>query len=206
MLPPVRLYLIRHGQTEWNHLRKAQGHTDIPLDAVGQSQAKALGRTFETYPSVRVLASDLARAYATAQAIDAEPTPVRDLREQSFGEWEGADYLGIRKRFIEAGDHHDVCAPGGESKRMVWDRLASVESRLRETVFDTAVVSHGGTLSMLTARLLGGTLDMAASFKFSNAGITEFERLTDGRFRLVRYDDTSHIDVLTTDAAHGVLG
>jgi hypothetical protein len=46
---------------------------------------------------------------------------------------------------------------------------------------------------------------MAASFKFSNAGVTEFERMADGRFRLIRYDDTSHLVMAGEKSAHGVL-
>ena len=47
---------------------------------------------------------------------------------------------------------------------------------------------------------------MAASFKFSNGGVTEFERMADGRFRLIRYDDVSHLAMVSEKSAHGVLG
>lgn len=206
MLPSIRVYLVRHGQTEWNINKRAQGHTDIPLDEVGLSQAEAVGRLFSQASVGLVIASDLKRAHQTALAIG---TPVKTdllLREQGFGEWEGEDYLEVRRRFIAAGDHPDVTPPGGESKRDVWNRLEAIHQRLSETLFDTAVVSHGGTSSMLCARLLGGTVEMAASFKFSNGGVTEFERMADGRFRLIRYDEVSHLSQISEKSAHGVLG
>lgn len=206
MLPSIRVYLVRHGQTEWNTNKRAQGHTDIPLDEVGLSQAEAVGRLFSQASVGLVLASDLKRAHQTALAIGTSVKTDSLLREQGFGEWEGEDYLEVRRRFIAAGDHPDVTPPGGESKRDVWNRLESIHQRLSETLFDTAVVSHGGTSSMLCARLLGGTVEMAASFKFSNGGVTEFERMADGRFRLIRYDDVSHLSQIGEKSAHGVLG
>jgi broad specificity phosphatase PhoE len=206
VLPSIRVYLIRHGQTSWNVEKRAQGHTDIPLDDVGLIQAQCVGQAFRNASVGLILASDLQRAHQTASAISPEVISEPSLREQGFGEWEGENYLEVRRRFMAAGDHPLVTPPGGESKQNVWDRLATVHSRLRETMFDTAVVSHGGTSSMLCARLLGGTVEMAASFKFSNGGVTEFERLADGRFRLIRYDDVSHLGEVLKKSAHGVLG
>ena len=206
MLPSIRVYLVRHGQTAWNINKLAQGHTDIPLDEVGLAQAKAVGRVFSQASVGLVLASDLKRAHQTALSIGTAVKTDVLLREQCFGEWEGEDYREVRRRFIAAGDHPDVTPPGGESKRDVWNRLESVHQRLAETLFDTAVISHGGTSSILCARLLGGSVEMAASFKFSNAGVTEFERMADGRFRLIRYDDVSHLGSVSEKSAHGVLG
>lgn len=206
MLPSIRVYLVRHGQTAWNLDKRAQGHADVALDDVGLAQAERVGRSFVGSSVGLVLASDLKRAHQTALAVSSDVLVDPLLREQGFGEWEGEDYAEVRRRFIAAGDHPDVTPPGGESKRDVWNRLALVHQRLSETLFDTAVVSHGGTSSMLCARLLGGTVEMAASFKFSNGGVTELERLADGRFRLIRYDDTSHLSVVGQKSAHGVLG
>ncbi len=200
------MYLVRHGQTAWNVEKRAQGHTNIPLDEVGLAQAEGVGRAFSGTSVGLVLASDLLRAHQTALAISPSVSVDPLLREQGFGEWEGEEYLEVRRRFIAAGDHSEVTPPGGESKRDVWNRLESVHQRLSETLFDTAVVSHGGTSSMLCARLLGGDVGMAASFKFSNGGVTEFERMADGRFRLIRYDDVSHLSLVSEKSAHGVLG
>ncbi|MEI7577530.1 MAG: histidine phosphatase family protein [Armatimonadota bacterium] len=206
MLPSIRVFLVRHGQTAWNVDKRAQGHTDIPLYKVGIAQADGVGRFFANASVGLVLASDLKRAHQTALAIGGSVKTDPLLREQGFGEWEGDDYLEVRRRFIAAGDHPDVTPPRGESKRDVWNRLESIHQRLSETLFDTAVVSHGGTSSLLCARLLGGTVEMAASFKFSNGGVTEFERMADGRFRLIRYDDVSHLSQIGEKSAHGVLG
>lgn len=206
MLPSIRVYLVRHGQTAWNVEKRAQGHTDIALDEVGTAQAQGVGRFFAAASVGLVLSSDLVRAHQTAMAISQEFKTDPMLREQGFGQWEGEDYLEVRRRFIAAGDHPDVTPPGGESKRDVWNRLAPIHQRLSETLFDTAIVSHGGTSSLLCARLLGGTVEMAASFKFSNGAVTEFERMADGRFRLIRYDDVSHLSKVSPRSAHGVLG
>ena len=62
----MRLYLVRHGQTDWNVQKRAQGHTDRPLDETGLQQAKLVGNAFLDLPVQRILTSDLIRAKQTA--------------------------------------------------------------------------------------------------------------------------------------------
>jgi broad specificity phosphatase PhoE len=213
----MRLYLVRHGQTAWNEAGRMQGHTDIPLDAIGQSQADALGEAFRDIPLDRVLSSDLGRAYATAKPIAAVGGLAiemrKDLRERSFGDWEGSDATevaawSIEKSLQEGTDALNVQPPNGESFADVWNRLDPFVSELDDTEGRLAVVTHGVTSRILLAKLTRGTLATSRSFTMRNTGVTELERRADGFFVIVRYNDVSHLTrparplVGSGDAAH----
>jgi 2,3-bisphosphoglycerate-dependent phosphoglycerate mutase len=198
----MRLYLIRHGQTAWNVEKRAQGHTDIPLDDIGLLQAESLARAMVGTKIDRLLTSDLQRAKQTADAIaQVKSMPVEvtsDLRERSFGEWEGGPYaeIGIKFQFIadmEGRSRESVTPPGGESFDQTWQRLESVYADVMQKKVDTGIVCHGGTASVLMAMFLGGGVEIASAFRFSNACLNELEPRPGGAFRLVRYNDVSHL-------------
>jgi broad specificity phosphatase PhoE len=151
----------------------------------------------------RILSSDLQRAAATAEAIAGStgaPVEVRTLlRERSFGEWEGTDFGQVGHRTLEQAAQLglsplEVRPPGGESLFDVWDRLAPVEAELRGLSGTTVVSTHGGTLGLLLARLVNGTVATARSFRFGNTSITELERRPDGFLSIVRYNCVLHLD------------
>lgn len=198
----MRLYLVRHGQTAWNEAKRMQGRTDIPLDEVGLAQAEAVGEAFREIPLDRLLTSDLARAYATAKPIAQAiglPLEVRpDLRERSFGDWEGEDGTqvaawAIERSLLEGIDPLDVRPPRGESSGDVWNRLDPFVRELEHADGRIAVVGHGAAHRVLLAKLTRGTLASSRSFSFGNTGITEMERRDDGYFVIVRYNDVSHL-------------
>jgi 2,3-bisphosphoglycerate-dependent phosphoglycerate mutase len=200
----MRLYLVRHGQTAWNAELKAQGHTDIPLDPQGREQAELLGRSFAEISLAEVLSSDLCRSAETAAPIarscEAALRLDEALRERSFGQYEGLPFSEVTqqmaRRALECSlDPYEVCPPGGESMRDVWERLSPVLDLIRESQGPLALVTHGGTCGLLLARLVQGTLATARSFRFANTGVTELERRPDGTFAIVRYNDTAHLQM-----------
>jgi broad specificity phosphatase PhoE len=101
------IFLVRHGETDWNRERRVQGHSDVPLNDVGRVQAQALAKQLDGERFDAVYASDLARARETAEiAAAATGLAVRelvDLREKHFGSWEGLTDDAIRTRFPAAG-------------------------------------------------------------------------------------------------------
>ena len=198
----MRLYLVRHGQTDWNVQKRAQGHTDRPLDSIGQEQARLVGKAFLDLPVQRILTSDLLRASQTAEEISRRtkvPLEVNtSLRERGFGEWEGQNFAEIAIRFGFEADfrgvtRNEVTPPGGESFVEVWSRLESVVADVRKRNEDTAIVAHGGTCSLLMAMFLNGDVHLSNAFRFSNASINELEPRPDGGLRLIRYNDVSHL-------------
>lgn len=198
----MRLFLVRHGQTDWNVQKRAQGHTDIPLDAVGREQAFRTGKAFLDLPIQRLLTSDLQRASQTADEIARNTkVPVEilpELRERGFGEWEGQPFAEIGIRFGFEADfkgvtRNEITPPGGESFVDVWNRVKSVVDDVQKRKIDTAIVAHGGTCSLLLAMFLNGDVSLSNAFRFSNACINELEPRPDGGLRLIRYNDVSHL-------------
>ncbi len=95
---PMRFYIIRHGETNWNKTRRIQGQTDIPLNENGRELARRVGEALFSIPFARILSSPLSRALETAGlAAGGRPIPVvidPRLCEISFGEGEGCVYTG----------------------------------------------------------------------------------------------------------------
>ena len=102
----TEILLARHGETDWNSGRRVQGHTDIPLNAAGVEQARALAEQLAGEPLTAVFSSDLSRALDTARAVAAvhglEVTVDPRLREKNFGTWEGLTDVEIAERFPDA--------------------------------------------------------------------------------------------------------
>jgi probable phosphoglycerate mutase len=197
--PLQTLRLVRHGQTDWNVQGLAQGHTDIPLNALGKDQARLLTSAFRVIDVDEIWVSDLLRAQQTADGV-ASATGARmrtwpELRERGFGEWEGQSFAAI-KASGKATDWHDADfrPPQGESKRDVWNRLSAVESELFETAHRSIVlVSHGMTLSILLARLVHDDLERSNDYRNRNCAITELVRGAHGRYDVAVFDDLSHL-------------
>jgi len=209
----MRLYLVRHGRTAWNDIGRAQGQTDIPLDEVGMEQARLVAESFVDVTAARVLTSDLQRSRQTAEAIAKVldvPLEVRPaLRERTFGDLEGQNYVHVMERLSKEALRQGVSStevrpPNGESHADVWKRVRPVVEELFASDEDAVLVAHGGSLSALAAQLGQGTFATMRFFSFANTSVTELRRQPDGLFRLVRYNDTAHLDPLRARAAHAV--
>ncbi|MBE5882155.1 MAG: histidine phosphatase family protein [Lachnospiraceae bacterium] len=121
----MRLYIIRHGETEWNKVKRLQGQTDIPLAEEGIRLARLTGEGMRDFPIDFVISSPLERAVQTARLLtEGRDIPIlTDMRiiEISFGEWEGECIFDsevlpkeFRRLFYED-PMHCICPPGGET-------------------------------------------------------------------------------------------
>jgi len=157
----ARLLLVRHGESVWNASRRWQGHSDAPLSDLGRRQAREAARALAREPVAGLYASDLRRAFATAQIVG-EPhglVPVADarLRELDVGAWGGLTRRQIETRWPETlatfdrGDP-DVRPTGGETFRELEDRVRVVLDELaaRHAGDTVIVVAHGGVLAAVT--------------------------------------------------------
>ncbi|AKV55287.1 phosphoglycerate mutase [Bifidobacterium actinocoloniiforme DSM 22766] len=199
--------LVRHGQTDYNAVHRMQGQIDIPLNSVGLWQAKQAGEALrqdyvENKPDRKqlVIASDLARAYATAQAF-AEPLGLtihadQRLRERSFGSWEGETAEDVRERWPE--DFHSWMLSGGgelkhgaEPKSAVGQRgLEALEDWIGSAGEDTDlfVFTHGSWIAQTIQTLMGISQvrpDFASLGSMRNAHWARFvpRALEDGHLR-----------------------
>lgn len=157
------VYLVRHGATEWNHSKRAQGLADIALNGAGRRQALETARRFKEVPLAAVFSSDLRRAADTATAI-AEAQGLSVMTDERFreidqGEWEGLEVEEIGRRWPQLWGpaRHYSKRPGGESPQEVRVRsLAGLKDAVRTyTEGNIVIVSHGGTIRWLAAEALG---------------------------------------------------
>lgn len=141
----VILWLVRHGETEWNAAGRFQGWTDVPLNETGRVQADRLGEVLGAHEFDGVWSSDLSRAVDTARIAVGEPSIDRRLREMDFGELEGAVW-GELDEAIRVGlkDFDSFQSPGGESAADFVERVFGFLDELipgRHVVF-----AHGGVI------------------------------------------------------------
>ena len=89
----IEWLLIRHAETAWNNARRIQGHSDVPLNEAGMRQTRLLAERLSDVELAAIYSSNSSRAFVTARMIaDANGTGVSvrpELRERSYGEWEG---------------------------------------------------------------------------------------------------------------------
>lgn len=194
------LYLVRHGETDWNRARRIQGLTDIPLNDTGREQARLTGMLLTRRPIARVIASPLDRARETGSIIARElGLPEPELRgefvERNYGAAEGLGFHEVDLRYPEGAD-----VPGRESRDEVAARVVPALQRLAADYPGEAivVVSHGGAIraALMTAEPDGGFGPI------TNGSVHSFH--VDGSdLRLVAFDDP--IERAAVDARHGDL-
>lgn len=162
------LYIVRHGETDWNAERRYQGQADIPLNAKGRLQARRNGEALRplmpAFAEADFVSSPLSRARETMtilrSALGLAPELFRldaRLKELNYGHWEGKlqselpefDPEGLARR---TADSYRWRPQGGESYA---DLMARSLDWLTSVSRDTVVVAHGGTLRTLSAHLLG---------------------------------------------------
>jgi broad specificity phosphatase PhoE len=165
----LRLYLARHGQTDWNLERRLQGSTDIPLNATGRQQAATLARRLAGVHLDAVYSSKLQRSRETAVMVHGA-SPVMSLEgfnERRLGAFEGRlaspDY---ERRSQDPNDTLD----GGESLSQFYARIRTTLDGIlaRHGSGAILIVGHGGTNQMIVRALFKRSPDRAASFQQGN--------------------------------------
>lgn len=171
----MRLWLVRHGETEANVAGLYSGHAPTPLTERGIAQAQTLGTLLRNVPVDNVLCSELERARHTTQLIlgDRE-VPVRnmpELNEMFFGDWEMRHHRDLAREDAEnyavwCNDWQNATPTNGEGFQAFSQRVERFIAQLADykTSQNLLVVSHQGVLSVLIARLL--SMPAAAMWHF----------------------------------------
>ena len=158
-----RLFLARHGETEWNAIGRLQGHTDIALNDRGRGQARELAASLADAGIVHVIASDLLRASQTATIVAEAlglppPQIVPELRERRFGVFEGLtrDECMVRYPDAWAAWHAQTGVPeGAEPLADATARMhAALESLTAQSGGPALVISHGGVMRLWLVEVL----------------------------------------------------
>ncbi len=180
------IYLIRHGETEGADAYRYKGHIDVPLSANGVEQVKRLaaflsakvqkcnstvGAGCPRPGSIKaVYCSGLSRAVRSAEiiaeSVGLKPVIVDELKERSFGEWEGMSFDEIRKKWPDAfnawaDDPLRFSPMGGDSTLDLRNRVMPVFNKILKNHEgeDIAIVSHGGVIRVILCEMLGMPLE-----------------------------------------------
>jgi len=182
----TELYLVRHGETDWNAARRIQGRTDIPLNDTGREQARQAGELLARRRWDAVYASPLSRARETAaiigERVGITEVGTRDaLMERDYGAAEGLDFDELAARYPEG-----VHAEGQESREDVGRRVGTALVELADSHPGESliVVSHGGAIRAVLQLADPGTQHP----RITNASVHSF-RVQDGTLQLIAFDD-----------------
>ena len=208
----TRVLAIRHGETAWNVDTRIQGQLDVGLNATGLWQAQRVGQALAHEDIGAIYASDLSRAWQTAQEI-ARPhgltvQPEPGLRERAFGRFEGMSFAEIEATLPDQARRWRERDPefepeGGESLLVFRERVTRVASKLaaRHPGQLVALVAHGGVMDVLYRAATRQELQAPRTWQLGNAAINRMLWTPEG-FSLVGWSDTAH---LVTDEDDDIL-
>lgn len=169
----LKIYIIRHGQTEWSLTGQHNGTTDIPLTEQGEAEARDLSQRLRGIAFTHVLTSPLQRAMRTCELAALKPTPKieADLAEWNYGDYESLKSTDINKTeadwniFLDGG-------PNGETPTQISDRADRLITRLCTLKGNVALFSHGHFGRVLAARWIGFPVSEGQYFQLSTASIS----------------------------------
>ena len=213
MLEPTRIIAIRHGETTWNVDTRIQGHLDIPLSANGRWQAERLADALRDEPIKAIYASDLTRAWETAQYVaQVQGLPVIKeigLRERDFGDFEGKTFAEIEVLLPEQSlrwrkRDPDFYPAGGESLIALRARVLHAAERLaaQHPGEQIALVGHGGVMDVLYRAATRLDIQAPRTWTLGNAAINRLLWSAQG-FTLVGWADAQHLNEDVLDEAAG---
>lgn len=190
------IYLVRHGETDWNRERRIQGSTDIPLNETGRAQATRTGRLLSTRSWDGIVSSPLSRALETGQIIaDAVGIARVDVEildaivERRYGEAEGLDDVQLSERFPR-----NTPVPGRERREDVAARVIPTLIALAERHSVAAdrdsrliVTTHGGVIrTVLNA--VAPDARLHRGIPITNGSVHSFRHINGG-LELIMFDD-----------------
>lgn len=192
----IDVYVIRHGETDWNIERRLQGHTDVPLNANGKLQAEQLREKFANFNFTRVISSDLIRARLTAELCVGsdkinmiETSPL--LREKYFGKWEGSLITELKSHVepminIENITQEEyISFKWDDSVESYYDVYKRFKNLIRSIVISTSkmdepvlLCTHGGVLRSILSSL---KFQPGFHWKVANGAVLKLRVQPDGQ-------------------------
>ncbi len=202
----MKLTIVRHGETDWNKVRKIQGQIDIGLNLFGVQQAHTCAKYLANEHFDSVYSSPLSRAYETAKIItakrDCHISVKDDLQEINMGKWQGMIWSEIVKthsdlyvEFEKVGDFSKVYK--GESFKELQDRAARFLDYLVETPYESVLaVSHGGLIKVLICYVLGLDLSKRTKFNIDNLSISRLHYSQERGWTVLSLNEYTYLDDL----------
>jgi probable phosphoglycerate mutase len=200
----VKLFLVRHGETEWNKLGRFQGQNDNSLNELGLAQARDTARAAISWKPAALYSSPLCRTMQVAEEISRlvgiSVIPDPRLKELDLGELEGVTGEEMRTGWPKVyqtwrNDPQAVMMPGGESlvqlQERTWQALQSLENAHGQGDV-IVVVSHNFAIRALCGKLLGLPLSHFHRMYLSLGSVSTMEKNSLG-WRLLTYNSTCHL-------------
>jgi len=198
-----KIYLVRHGQSEWNYQKKVQGQQDTFLTELGRIQAKKIGSRLKSEEIDLIYSSDLKRAYETATIIgnelDKKVNRMECLREIAFGQWEGKtiEYLNgtnEKEHDIWLKEPHKFSMEGAETLYQLQKRaMLGINKIIDENPNkNILIVSHGATLKTIILGLLDIDVKYYSKLTLNNVSLSIIE-FRDYNRVLKLLNDTNHL-------------
>jgi probable phosphoglycerate mutase len=200
----VKLFLVRHGETEWNKLGRFQGQNDNSLNELGLAQARDTARAAISWKPAALYSSPLCRTMQVAEEISRlvgiSVIPDPRLKELDLGELEGVTGEEMRTGWPKVyqtwrNDPQAVMMPGGESlvqlQERTWQVLQSLENAHGQGDV-IVVVSHNFAIRALCGKLLGLPLSHFHRMYLSLGSVSTMEKNSLG-WRLLTYNSTCHL-------------
>ena len=199
----LRIVLVRHGETDWNKIKKFQGQRNIGLNEKGRAQAEALASVLKEEPLKVIYSSPIARAVETAEIINRYHNvslEQRDgLKEMNVGDFEGlqlkdlaGDYSQFFQEWLE--DAASVRMPNGETLQEVQERAWSVLEEVVDAYNEGSVLlcAHNFVNQMVLCKILGVKIAHFRRIRQTLAAINIIERIQ-GVYSLTCTNDTCHL-------------
>lgn len=200
----MKLYIVRHGETQWNKMQRWQGSVDIPLNDRGIEQASLVAERLKNNGIKKIYSSPLVRAASTAKKIQ-EQLNVElfyndGLKEISVGEWEGLTTEEILEKYKDLFLKWETIPT--EEIGLGIENYTQLQLRAFNTIKeicdkendDIAIVSHGAWIRSLICKFLNIPLNNRMGFEILNTGITIVDYNKDNNvFKVITLNDANHI-------------
>lgn len=194
----MRIYLVRHGETDWNKKGIYQGQEDTPLNEKGKDEARNLALALKGKEISIIYSSDLTRAKETAEII-AKSLGIQtiiykeSLREMNFGEWTGKSIFEMEEDSelfqLWQKDPWNISPPEGETLKELANRVRkeAEEIFLKHYSQNVLVVTHAGPIKALIFNLIGSTGNPYWNLDISHNTIAIIEKETRYKITLYRW-------------------
>ncbi|WP_269900340.1 histidine phosphatase family protein [Paenalcaligenes faecalis] len=205
----TQIWLIRHGETDWNAAQRLQGWRDIPLNDTGKNQAKSVQRFLDQQRIAfdGVLSSDLQRAIQTAQIAFAQHQyPIEQipaLRERNYGIYEGHPWQSLTQLPNEPAPKinlrdPNLDVPEGESLLTFHQRIIEAFNQiaLQRPNQKLAVIAHGGVIEMVWRYIQQADLSTPRPYKIVNASVNHFAINQEQQWQEIAWAQVAHLDHL----------
>ncbi len=197
----MKIYLVRHGETEYGKKRYTTGHIDIPLNETGKQEAAATGRFLKDKNITKIFSSSLSRASETAKIIASElnlsVVEYDELMEHTSGNLDGIPIEEFFEKMNSVGDFEKMIRKaGGESqevfRKRVWDKLLDIAEE-NNSRGDVIIVTHGVVIGSILAKIFGVPLLRNLSQANCCINIIDYNEEREGLFGVKLINHTYHL-------------